>query len=508
MKRARAFCKVKLGAPLTSLAALAACGGAPEPILVPPPPEPAPVASAGVAAPEDSLGPRPAVPPAAPPSVPTPEVLDGPGGSKIWLLSRPGLPLVSIAAVSRRGASSDPAGKVGVAALTAEMLEQGAGKLDAVAFTAALEEQGARLSSSASRDASVVSAHMLADRFPKVVALLCDAVARPRLAQADFARTHALFVNDVRARGDDPGRVAALVTDAALFGVDSPLGRPIEGTVASAQSLTRADVVAAHRAVWAPEQVTFVVVGDVTTAAVQAALTAGLEGWARAKASPEPAAAAALPTPPRVVAVAREDAPQVVMTVARRSLGPRDEGRAALELVALTLGGSFTSRLNQTLREDHGWTYGARARLAARRAGGAFVARASIRADALGDALRETRRVLDQMAEDGPTAAEIDKAKALSRGETVDTLASRAHTLSALVGFVALDLPPDTLGRDAARQGGATPEVLRALAKQVSSAGATIVLVGPSAAIDAAVQANALGAVERRDADGRPIAAR
>lgn len=486
---------------------LTACAGAPDPILVPPPPDPPPsVASAEVAAPQDPLGPRPTVPPAAAFSAPAPDVFDGPGGSKVWLLARPGLPLVSIAAVSQRGASSDPEDKPGLASLTAQMVEQGAGKLDALAFTAALEELGARFSSSASRDASVVSAHSLADRFPKVAALLCDALARPRHAPRDFTRTHALFVNDVRARGDDPSRVAALVTDAVLFGATSPLGRPVEGTLDSAKLLTRADVVAAHRAVWSPEHVTFVVVGDVTKDVVAGTLARGLSGWAPGpKQAPVPASAPPPQRPPRVVAVAREDAPQVVMTIARRSLGPADEGRAAFDLVALTLGGSFTSRLNQNLREDHGWTYGARARLAVRRSGGVFLARAAIRADVIGDALKETRRELALMAKDGPTDAEVDKAKALSRAEVVETLGSRAQTLSALVGFVTLGLPPDTLGKDLARQRDASREALRALAREASGDDATIVLVGPSKAIEAAVVANELGVVERRDADGRPV---
>lgn len=497
--------------PLAPAAALlVACAGAPDPILVPPPPEPPPgAASAEVVASADPLGSRPVVPAAAPFAVPAPEVLDGPHGSKVWLLARPGLPLASIAAVSRRGASSDPDDKPGLAALTAEMLEQGAGKLDALAFTAALEELGARFSSSATRDASIVTAHALSDRFPKVAALLCDAVARPRHAQADFGRTHALFVNDVRARGDDPGRVAALVTDAALFGATSPLGRPIEGTLETAQRLARADVVAAHREVWSPEQVTFVVVGDVTRDIVASTLSRGLAEWKpAAKRAVKRAAPPEPPRPPRVVAVDRADAPQVVMTIARRSLGPNDERRAALELVTMVLGGSFTSRLNQNLREDHGWTYGARARLAVRRDGGVFVARAAIRADVLGDALKETRRELALMAKDGPTEAEADKAKALSRAELVETLGARAQTLSALVGLVTLGLPEDTLGRDLARQGGATRDALRALAREVADDDATIVLVGPSKAIDAAVLANGLGPIERRDADGRPVTTR
>ena len=88
---------------------------------------------------------------------PGPKVLEGPGKSKVWLLERHGLPLVTIAVVVPYGSSSEPIDKAGLAFATADMLDEGAGDRDALAFSQAINDLGARLSSSADRDESVVS---------------------------------------------------------------------------------------------------------------------------------------------------------------------------------------------------------------------------------------------------------------------------------------------------------------------------------------------------------------
>jgi len=137
---------------LTVLGAISACGGsAPPATSTPLAPAPSvsfvqPSASSGVA---DALGPRPI--PSPPPAFvpPAPKVLDGPGKSKIWLLERHGLPLVTLTLVVPYGSSSEPLDKAGLAFATADMLDEGAGDRDALAFSQAVNDLGARVSSSA-----------------------------------------------------------------------------------------------------------------------------------------------------------------------------------------------------------------------------------------------------------------------------------------------------------------------------------------------------------------------
>src|SRR5690606_11018888 len=109
--------------------------------------------------------------------------------------------------------------------------------------------------------------------------------------------------------------------------------------------------------------------------------------------------------------------------------------------------GSFTSRLNMNLREDKGWTYGARTGLTETRGVGAFIARAAVQAEFTGPALDETLKELDLMAQRGPTEAEIDKARAQDRAELVQAYETVGGAAGRLAQLAALGLPP---GFDAA----------------------------------------------------------
>lgn len=479
----------------------------PEPAHPARPARPLPPSIATAPAAPDPLGPKPE--PADPgPFAPTiPLVLAGPAGSKVWLLERHALPLVSVALAVPHGASSDPADAGGLAHLVADMVDEGAGGRDALAFASALEELGARISARASRDYTLVALETTADNLDKALALFGDAVLRPRHAPKDFARVTALWKNALRARGDDPSEVARVVSPAAFFGPAHPYGRPVEGTLGG-PPIARERVAAWHRRIFRPEAATFVVAGDVTRERAASALEAAFKGWTPPR---EPAPTA--PTPPaapasgrRSVVVEREGAPQVVISLVRRGVAAADAARPALELLNVPLGGTFTSRLNQNLREDHGWTYGARSVFDAQRGDGTFLVRTSVRTDALADALRETLKELDKMAATGPTDAEMAGAKALSRADAIQSYGSLGSIALGLAANAGLGLPPDADAAFLAAQMGERREHLGELARRhVATGDLTLVFVGPRRPIEDALAANKLPAPERFSAEGKPI---
>ncbi len=506
MRRARSF-SVVFSAALAGAWGVSACSTNPPPVLVPVPPSSA-VASSSAEPPPDALGARPAVADATPYVPPVPEVFDGPGGSKVWLLERHGLPLVSIVAVASRGAADEGA-QGGLARVTADMLDEGTDRLDALAFSKALEEIGAQLGASADREKSTVHLSVLSAKLSEGLALMGGAVTHPRFGESDWRRVSSLWVNALKARGDDPSGVARLVTTASLWGRDEPYGHPIEGTLTTAKAIKLADAKRWHQGVWQPENVTFVVVGDVARPRLTTELGKAFASWPKAPREPLAAVTVATPAPaPRVVMVDRPDAPQVVVTVARRSEKASSPELPRLELLNVMLGGSFTSRLNQNLREDHGWTYGARSGFAPLRQGGTFLARAAIRTDALSDALRETLGELRKMAEQGPSDEEVTKARALARADVVETYGSLHAIASQLADHAAQRLPPDQDARTLTAQASASRTDLVPLARQAfQTADATIVMVGPRQPILDALAANKLPAPEERDAEGRPLPA-
>jgi predicted Zn-dependent peptidase len=174
-------------------------------------------------------------------------------------------------------------------------------------------------------------------------------------------------------------------------------------------------------------------------------------------------------------------------------------------MLNIALGGSFTSRLNQNLREDHGWTYGVRSRFNAQRGIGMFVVRAAIRADAITPALGETRKEITKMAQDGVTDAEIEKLRAQLNGDALQSFGTLHSVTGSLASNAGLFLAPDQDAKDLDSQRSATTKDLSTLAaRYLDLTSATIVLVGPKDLATKAIAANGLPQPELVDAEGRP----
>ncbi|HKQ70197.1 MAG TPA: pitrilysin family protein, partial [Polyangiaceae bacterium] len=277
--------------------ALGACGGSSQPPQPPPPaaasatpaPPPAPATSA------DPLGPRPIPKPPTAFTPPAPRVLEGPGKSKVWLLERHGLPLVTIAVVVPYGSAAEPPEKAGLSFATADMLDEGAGKLDALGFSQALNDLGAKFASSTDRDSSIVSLQLLTSKLDQGLPLLADAVIRPKHDKKDWTRVSTLWNNALKNRAHDPNDVARVVTSLLYYGDKHPYGHPPDGTLESAKRIQLGDISKWHRTIWRPDEASFVVVGDVTAEQITAKLAGAFAGW-----KPPPGAPLKVVDPPAV----------------------------------------------------------------------------------------------------------------------------------------------------------------------------------------------------------------
>ncbi|WP_437716961.1 pitrilysin family protein [Sorangium sp. So ce448] len=480
---------------------------------------PRPSAPPAAAKPADPLGPKPELPKPQPFTPPAPVVLDGPNGAKVWLLERHTLPIVSVSIGVASGAADDPKGAAGLAHITADMLDEGAGTRSAVELSSAINDLGATLSVGARADGSVATLSVLKKNFDKAFSLLADVVARPRFEAKEWKRVSELWQNDLRKRGDDATRVSGLVSMAALYGPGTPYGHPVDGLVADAKSIGLPAVKAFYKAAWRPDHAVITVVGDITRDELQQALSRDLGTWsakgATASAAPatkgaaesaaQGAAAAPAWKPPRLVLVDRPGAPQSVIAAVREGVAASDPRRPLLQLVNSALGGSFTSRLNQNLREDHGWSYGAGSAFTETRLPGAFVARASVVTEATGPALKEMLAELAKMADSGLTRDELAKVQAQDRADLVSAYETVNRTAQRLGTLARLKLP-ETFDGDAskARQS-ATLASLAELARAVDPKTATVVVVGPRQEILPQLQGIGLGEPEAWDVEGQPI---
>jgi predicted Zn-dependent peptidase len=433
----------------------------------------------------------PAVPPPAPfaPPLPTETVV---GELRVITLPRHDLPLVHLALSLRAGADRDPEGQPGLAAATALMVaEGGAGNLDAAAMALAFEELGTRFDVSAGPDTATASVSVQSKHLEAAMALLADAAIHPRLDPVDWAVLRPRRLAEVVRRRDEPRTIAELTLAETLFGPTHPYGRPLLGTEASLGAMAPKDVKAFHAAHWVPGQAALVLVGDFDPDDAKALVARFFGAWkGRGTAAPALPTAAAKPS---LVLVDRPGAPQSEVIVAGPGVARGAPDYPAAALVATDLGGSFTSRLMQNLREKHGYTYGVRAAFAAGRGAGAFTISSAIRTDATGPALAEIDKELRAIRAELPDA-EADKVRSLARQQMVETFATGAGTAQALAWLAGVGVALDAPGKLLAAQRALSGKDLAAVAgRLLPLEGATVIVVGDRKAIEPALKASAWG---------------
>jgi predicted Zn-dependent peptidase len=287
---------------------------------------------------------------------------------------------------------------------------------------------------------------------------------------------------------------------------DSPYGHPSDGLATSAAKVDLGSLKAFYGEHFRPDKATLVVAGDVTRGELEPMIESSFGSWkAPAKPAPAEPKVTLRSARPRLVLVDREEAPQSVIGVVREGVTASDPRAPLLDLINTALGGSFTSRLNQDLREEHGWSYGARSSFVETRALGSFVARASVVTEATGPALAAMLADLDKMAKEGLSAEEHDKVKAQDRADLVQSYETVGSVSQRLASLANLGLPPDHDARASTARQGATKEELDKLASAVSPNGATIVVVGPAKAVLPQLAAAGLGQPELWDPEGNPL---
>ena len=493
----------------------AACGGE---ASVRPPPSPGPaatVADAGAPTAADPLGarPEPAEPAAYTPPVPV--SYKRPNGIEVWLLERHALPIVSMQLVTPSGAAYDPEGKGGLAVTTANMLDEGAGSHGPLELSREIDRLGATLRTGAYADYGYVQLTVLKKNLGPAAEIFSDVVSKPQMSPVEFKRVHDLWENALRARQSEPNAVAGVVVARKVYPPSHPYAHPADGTLASAAKVSLDDVKKFYAARWRADRAKLVVVGDITRAELDAVLDKTLGGWkapntpapAEMHGQPAPLATKGEPTTPasrRVFVVDRPEAPQSVVAVARPGVSAFDEESAILTRVNAALGGSFTSRLNQTLREEHGWSYGAHSRLSFTRMRGVFVAQAAVHTEHTGDALKAMLADVSAMAKGGLTDDEVEKTKQIARADLVEAFETVQAAAARFGRSAGVGHTPDHEAAASRLTARADKAQLKRFAGQyLELDAATIVIVGPRAQIEPQLKAIGITAIESSSPEGQ-----
>ncbi len=418
------------------------------------------------AAENNTLDQRPADLPAGSFAPPAPQVFKLANGVQVQVVPQPRTGLFAGWLVADGGERIVPADKAGLAPLAAALLTSGAAGKSASQFAEAVESQGAAINALASSDDVRVMVSGLSSRMDATLDLFADALLRPNLAEDDFQRESGLALARIRARADNPAVVAGLAARRAIFGAGDHHGRPVEGFENTVGRLKLADVKEMWPRFLDPGRASLVFVGDFEVEALRRALDARLGGW-RPSAAPRPPASAPLARTSggRVILIDRVGAPQTVIYAARPAPPVDEQDRASRECINTLFGGSFTSRLNQNLREKHGYTYGIRTGFLQDGAQHLFFARTSVQTAVTGAALSEMKREFAALAGGDVTPAEFTKAVRTERQGLVERVQTTNSLAATFADLLADGRSPEALREQLSVMERLDPPALNALAR-------------------------------------------
>lgn len=474
---------------------------APAPVEAPPAPaEPA-------LAPTRLIAPTPSAP--RPFTLPQAHVGNLSNGVAVYVVENHEVPLVTVRMTFRGVGLADPPGKEGLAAVAASLMNQGAGSYNAEAWDKELRKLGTSLGFGAGSENATAELTSLTRNLGPSIDRLKDLVLAPRFDAGEWQLLARRTEDAVKSRRSDPASTAGWVLDKVTWG-DAYKGRKLdESTLAR---MTTKDMLAWHHKFLIPQHCAIFVGGDTTLTEILPMLDARFGGWKAVNGSGKLPTVVA-PAAPAVTTLTLVDKPGAAQSVivGDAYVGkPSDPSYFPLMVANYGMGGQFMSRINLNLRENKGYTYGARSGIGYDLGGTQFSTSAPVVADKTVPALAELMKELRGPAADAPiTDAEVKNAEGgilLSRPLKFE---QPGYLLGQLEQVWTYGLPPDWISGYEARVRAVDPASAGAAWKaSIPLDHLRFVVVGDMATLRAPLteQARAWGwAVEERDVDARLV---
>jgi zinc protease len=430
-----------------------------------------------------------------------------PNGLDVTLVEHHALPLVSFSIVLPGGSSAEPTERPGLATMVAALMQEGAGGRTSKQIADATEALGVQLEVQGSTDAMVAHLSTLKSRMDESLALMADVVLRPDFPADELERQRTRRLVQLKQVLDQPQYVAYTVGQKVVFG-DHPYGRPGLGTPEAVKAYSLPDVKDFWRGQFVASNAKMIVVGDITRKELDEALGKAFGAWAKGR-----AIKADLPAPPAakpraIYLVDKPGAAQSVILATLPGVKRTIPEYATFEVMNTVLGGQFVSRLNLNLREDKGYTYGARTRFDYGVVGGDFTASAPVQSKVTAAALKE---MLAELAEIGGKRPVTKDELAYAVGSIVNGYARRFATpgqiAAELADVILYGLPdnaPETFpGQVSSVKIG---DVTRVAAARLPAENVAIVVVGDASVIRADLEALKVGPIVELDREGNPVA--
>ncbi|HZT24744.1 MAG TPA: pitrilysin family protein [Pseudolabrys sp.] len=404
------------------------------------------------------------------------EQVVSPSGIHAWLVREQAVPLVALNYAFHGGSSQDDPLKAGSAHLTADMLDEGAGDLDSKTYHARLEEKAIELSFSVGRDYFRGSLRTLNDNREEAFDLLNLALTKPRFDADALERVRGQELAELRRETTNPNTLASRSWWSAAF-PDHPYGRESQGTLETMARITAGDLRDYVRRVFARNELTISIVGDIDAEAAGKLIDRAFANLpARNDLKPVPPAKPSNLGRRIVIDV---NVPQAVVNFGGEGIARHDPDFMAAYIVNHILGGgSFSSRLYREVREKRGLAYGVSDQLVWFRRAAVVFGGTATRGDRTADALKVIEHEIKRMAEDGPTQAELDDAKAFIKGSYALSLDTSSKIAAQLTQIQIDDLGIDYIQRRDSLIDAVTIADAKRVAKRLYGGGLLVTVAG------------------------------
>lgn len=332
-----------------------------------------------------------------------------PNGMVLVTSEQPALPIVSVELLIRAGSRYDPADRHGLANLTSRLLTRGTPTRDSMAISGLVEGMGAHLGTDAGRELATVNLSILKKDLDTGLTLMSEVLTEPAFPKKELDRTKQSLLASIRAKRDRPGSIAREAFRAALY-PGSFYGRPVEGSQDSVRGLDRSAVVDFHRRYYRPDRAILVAVGDITHEEMKRKLAEALAGWEKSSgALDEPVT---LRPPERTAVKIDRNLSQSNIIMGHEGPLRSNPDHYAIRVMNLILGGgSLSSRLGDSIRNERGLAYVVYSYFLAGRETGRFQMAMQTRNESAREAIETARAEVERIRRDGVTAEELADAK-------------------------------------------------------------------------------------------------
>jgi zinc protease len=352
-------------------------------------------------------------------------------GATLLVSEQHNLPMVLVEILVDGGARLDPAGREGVAYLTADLITEGTAKRSSAQIKEAIEFVGGSLDATAGPDYAELSLQVLSEDLDVGIELLADVLLHPVFSAAELARRREAVLASIRAGKDNPNEVAGRAFRRTLF-ANEPYGHPTNGVEESVPRIGREDVQAFFAKHYRPAGAYVIVVGDIAADDAKARLERAFASWDGAAPPrfvyPEPAPAA-----PTAVHIDKPVSQASIM-LGHRGIARSNPDFEKISVMSYILGsGGFSSRLMASIRSQAGLAYSVSSYFAVNQFPGSFQIAMQTKNESAAEAMRRARAEVERIRDQPVTEDELNDAKRFLTGSFPLRLDSNAN----IVDFIA-----------------------------------------------------------------------